>query len=61
MLDQRYVLPFALFMAACTAISLYLLAHDALGIPRGLIMRDLFGLAAVLAVGCAAVGFRKRT
>jgi hypothetical protein len=63
MLDQRYVLPFALLMAGCTAILLYLLAHDALGITRGSIITDAFGLAAFLAIGCIAVSFvlRKRT
>ncbi len=61
MLDRRYVLPFALLMAGCTAILLYVLAHDALGISRGSIITDSFGLAVLLAA-CAAGSFvlRKR-
>jgi hypothetical protein len=40
-----------------------LLAHDALGIPRGSIITDSFGLAVFLAVGCTVASFilRKRT
>jgi hypothetical protein len=50
----------ALLTAGCVAIGLYILAHDAIGIPRRSIVMGSFGSAVFLAVTCVIVTFTKR-
>jgi hypothetical protein len=52
MLDRRLLLLMAVASAACTAVLIYVLAHDALGVPRHAIVLDSFGSAAFLAIVC---------
>jgi hypothetical protein len=52
-MNRQLTLLAALFSAACAAIMIYLLAHDAFGIPRDAIVTDSFGSAAFLAIACA--------
>jgi hypothetical protein len=52
-MDRRLTLLAAFFSAAGAAVVIYLLAHDAFGVPRDAIVMDSFGSAAFLAIACA--------
>jgi len=59
-MSKRGLILLAAFLAAgCMAIGLYVLIHDAVGIPRRSIAMDSFGSAAFLAVVCVITTFRR--